>query len=1022
MLKPLVPFREIESLIPNTGIQFLDFGFDIEKLRASKIARFFCPIDLPRQTDEDGFGLFHLRVVEENEDGDWVALAARGEETAFIDEPDEVYKVDAAKAIEQYCGVMLPMPYLRRGDPGPGQSEAFADGPSNWARVYISELSERDAVGNTHRVVMAFDTKLKPRNDDTPYAAPDHEDVKTSVFSLVCDPLLNRGFLASNWVRSWLRAAFAERLSLKRGRTITSLDLHNREQFEKRGEYWAAYHMVLLGLAEMCRPPQLQFVDTITPPQPDPVEVDIMIDIGNSRTCGMLVEEIPVRGRADITKPQRLEVRDLSRLEQVYSDPIQSWIEFFPARFGYTNLAPGRQRTNRPAFFWPSPVRIGPEAARLAVKSDGTEGVTGMSSPKRYLWDRDARAQPWANNPSAPRPAGEPTPPIKSEFTKHLTESGEPVTAARGKGALVGMYPRYSRASIFMFLVAELLLHVVAQINSVSARGQNEYARIPRRLRTIALTLPSATPVAEQRIMKEQAKYAVDLVWKAMGWPVAKRDLKDGAVAAEDALFLQPEIKLDWDEASCTHAVYLYNEVLERYGGSPSDWFSLVGRRRTETGAPAIRVASIDIGGGTTDLVIIQHESEGRATIHPRQLLREGFRQAGDDVVKAVSEECIVPAISEALLAAGASAAHEIMPSLFGSEREDFSAAQRNKRALFVSQILAPAATGLLERFESVDLARPGERVDIPLAQLLPSDIDVGADIMGFVKSEAVNRGAGDLDLFAIPVPFDPRVLRRVVSATLKSTLDHLCDLVRSYECDALILTGRPSRLPVVRDLVSAQAPVAPHRIVSLHDYEIGQWYPFRDVRGRISDPKTTVVVGAMLCKICEGSVEGFFLRASELRMWSTARFIGPMGNDDLIREGDVCLEDLSPDEVMNRSEFTVDMDSPFFIGFRQLPLGRWPASPLLYVYFKETGAGEKLRPPYKLTFERRDPRNDEDLDHLNQAMEDYRLAEAEDANGDSALQQVGVRLQTLRTEGGAGASYWLDSGILDLRAGIGGG
>ncbi len=1015
MLKPLISFREIESLIPNTGIQFLDFGFDIEALRSAKIARHFCPIDLPRQTDEHGFGLFHLRMVEENEDSDWVALATAGEETSFIDEPDDVYKVDAAKAIEQYTGIVLPMPYLRRGDPGPGQDEAFADGPSNWARLHITELPERDVAGNTHRVVMAFDTKLKTRNSSDPYAAPVHEDVKAAVFSLVSDPLLNRGFLASDWVRSWLRSAFADRLSLKRGRKISSLDLHDPEQFEKRGEYWAAYHMVLLGLAEVCRPPQLQFVDTISPPQPEPVEVDVMIDIGNSRTCGMLVEEIPERGRADISKTQRLEVRDLSRLEQVYSEPIQSWVEFFPARFGYTNMAPGQKRTNRPAFFWPSPVRIGPEAARLAVKSDGTEGVTGMPSPKRYLWDREARAQSWANNPSSAAAPGEPTPPIKSEFTQYLTESGEPL----GKSGLVGMHPRYSRSSIFMFLVAELLLHVVAQINSVSARGQNEYARIPRRLRTIALTLPSATPVAEQRIMKEQAKNALDLVWKAMGWPVRKRGGSGEQVAAEDALFLQPDIKLDWDEASCTHAVYLYNEVLERYGGAPSDWFSLVGRRKTDTGAPAIRVASIDIGGGTTDLVIIQHECEGRSTIHPRQLLREGFRQAGDDVVKSVSEECVVPAITEALLAAGASAPHDIMPELFGSERDDFSAAQRNRRALFVNQIIAPVATGLLERFEQVDLARPGDVLEIPLRELLSADSEVGADIAGFVNAEAANRGASGFDIFETTVPFDERALRRVISSTVKNTLEHLCDLVRAYDCDALILTGRPSRLPVIRDIVSSQAPVPPHRIVSLHDYEIGQWYPFRDVRGRISDPKTTVVVGAMLCKVCEGSVEGFFLRASELRMWSTARFVGPMGKDDMIRADDVCLEDLSPEDVTSRTEFKVQMDAPFFVGFRQLPLARWPASPLLYVYFKETGAGERLHPPYTLTFERKDPRDDENIDHLNQAMEDYRLVEVEDRNGDTAMRLIEARLQTLRTEGGAGASYWLDSGILDLRTGM---
>ena len=50
------------------------------------------------------------------------------------------------------------------------------------------------------------------------------------------------------------------------------------------------------------------------------------------------------------------------------------------------------------AFYWPSPVRVGPEAVRLATEALGNEGMTGLSSPKRYLWDERPLSQGWRYN------------------------------------------------------------------------------------------------------------------------------------------------------------------------------------------------------------------------------------------------------------------------------------------------------------------------------------------------------------------------------------------------------------------------------------------------------------------------------------------------------------------------------------------------------------------------------------------------------------------------------------------------
>ena len=56
------------------------------------------------------------------------------------------------------------------------------------------------------------------------------------------------------------------------------------------------------------------------------------------------------------------------------------------------------------AFVWVSMARVGTEASNLAARKEGTEGSTGLSSPKRYLWDaEDAYESGWRPNSSTIR-------------------------------------------------------------------------------------------------------------------------------------------------------------------------------------------------------------------------------------------------------------------------------------------------------------------------------------------------------------------------------------------------------------------------------------------------------------------------------------------------------------------------------------------------------------------------------------------------------------------------------------------
>ena len=119
------------------------------------------------------------------------------------------------------------------------------------------------------------------------------------------------------------------------------------------------------------------------------IDVDLVLDIGNSRTCGVLFEE------GDFTKAMMLEIRDMSDPSKTYEKSFDMRLAFRKADFGNDIVL------DDDAFEWRSFVRIGDEAKRLVYRSleeDGlSERTTNYSSPKRYLWDMKPFDCKWEN-------------------------------------------------------------------------------------------------------------------------------------------------------------------------------------------------------------------------------------------------------------------------------------------------------------------------------------------------------------------------------------------------------------------------------------------------------------------------------------------------------------------------------------------------------------------------------------------------------------------------------------------------
>ena len=981
MLKTLIDFKPTETvtLIPNSGVQFIDFGFTLAGSRRLSRSFAFVP------EGEVAKGAVSIFPLEPGPD-DTLVYRRPGDPQPITAHEDQIYGMNPENALERYDRLWLPFPFFRRSGAG------FDDGPTTWARIKVVKLDAPDSKGNSHRLVLAFDTLLTPRLPGQPYTAPEEvsDATETVFFGFCADHRRNSGFMALPWVAGWLREQYAAGLSRQRGRKVDPGD------FANPGEHWAAYMVLIDVIAATCPMPSIELADLFSPfSRPEPVGVSLVLDVGNSRMCGVLVEDAPSRSFADVSQTYRLQLRDLSRVEHVYSEPFESRIEFAAVDFGPLRHASAANRNKREAFWWPSPVRVGPEAARLASLTDGTEGASGLSSPKRYLWDGEARLQPWINNTSALPPGSEPQE-IRGPMISRLTEDG--TVTLRKPGSQPGLLRRYSRSSLYSLMLGELLIQATTQINSVDVRKNRQNSSFPRVLKQIILTLPTATPLAEQKIMRERIAAAVDLVWEVMGW-------NDPA-----SLFQKPKIRLDWDEATCTHLVWLFNEIQHKFHGTPKEFFDLVADgRQGEGGASNLRIASIDMGGGTTDLMILRHEiAPGTQTvIAPQQVFREGFRLAGDDILKELVEHYLMPRLAAHLAALGAARPQAILADLFGGDVEAMSQRDRTLRGQLVAQILAKAAIGLMRRYEA------GARDPVVLGDLLDGVEVISQPAIRHFEEAVRARSGIACDLLATPVTVDPEEIDRLIEGLVGPMVRDLCDLVRAYDCDILLVSGRPSQYAVIRRLILSSMPIPANRIIAMGSYRVGNWYPFRSSDFRIFDPKTTAVVGAMLCHTCSQAVGNMTQKTDGMKMKSTARYIGAMSDNGQITAENVLLDNVDLDTGRGVDEFRMQLASPTFLGFRQLPIPRWRASPLYFVGFARPDNLGKVALPLTVTFVRAEPTEGKE----QQAMEDFSVDDVVDASGESlGRSAVRYRLQTMLIENQTEAGYWLDTGVLQVR------
>ncbi|EEC0264220.1 hypothetical protein ABP13_003269, partial [Salmonella enterica subsp. enterica] len=543
--------------------------------------------------------------------------------------------------------------------------------------------------------------------------------------------------------------------------------------------------------------------------------------------------------------------------------------------------------------------------------------------------------------------------------------------------------------------------------------------------RTLILTLPSAMPKQEREIFRQRMFEALALVWKAMGWHPQDEDFTMPK-HREKSVVPVPEIQMEWDEASCGQLVWLYNEAISHYAGRTESFFNALARpdRQPEPGVVlgrALRVASIDIGGGTTDMAIVHYQLDdgvgANVKITPHLLFREGFKVAGDDLLLDIIQRCVLPSLQTALQRAGVTDAAALLATLFGdSGRIDTQAILRQQTAL---QLFMPLGHAVLSAWEQSDINDPFAGLHATFGDLLirrPT-----SNVMNYIQQaidHALPSGSPTFDIFNVPLQIQFSQLQEALLAgqfTLTTPLHAVCEAISHYHCDILLVTGRPTCLPGVQALIRHLQPVPVNRIVWMDKYQVHEWYPFSQ-QGRIGNPKSTAAVGAMLCSLAlDLRLPRFNFKAADIGAYSTVRYLGVLDNTvNTLRDENIWYHEID----LDKPGATLDARLHFplrgnvTLGFRQLANSRWPATPLYCLNINSAELAKTIAGDGVLNVRLKLRGSSKDS-----APESFILSDAWLQDGTPvAADALTLKLNTLADRRHSGSHYWIDSGSVYLK------
>lgn len=826
--------------------------------------------------------------------------------------------------LEQIENQWLPLPYYEK------DREGSFSYPTNWCRVKLVPVKEKStAHKKTYRLVMAFDTdenlnfeNVSPHfNNGQPFKDYALCGISEKDYRSMSDADKKR----INTMTVPLRAY--EFVDVKKNPELDGylrMILHSNpegrhEDVRERVKFLAYYTYLITYLQQKHIFPDVRLYNDVNQAV---IKTNLVLDVGNSRTFGLVAED-PLN--LSFSKADPIQLRDLMTGE-VYDKPFDMRLCFRREIFG--------QATVDRQFRWPSYVRLGVEALRNIY--DGSRDLesneefeTNHSSPKRFLWDNKPYEGEWKFVSEKDRYIG----PAMKVSIEGLDEQFATDGSFVANPVDFGIKSSYSRRSLMTFCFLEILLQVRMQINSVKFREKNGNESRKRQISRVIITCPTAMPREEQKTLRrcmEEATIVLNRFYnntfnKAYN-PENDNDkveiipsVKDLSKNADNY-----EMRRNWiyDEATCCQMVYLYSEM-RRYLGNAKEFFDLYGTRRNGESERSLTVASIDIGAGTTDIMICNYRNSGE-TIVPTPQFWESFHIAGDELVKRVILDVLINApqekypgasgiITAKLRAIGCQDIPNVKYHFFG-DTQSMGVKEKRMRKEFNIQVLIPIANYLLDLLQKDEDDRVVKFDDIfkttrPSATLL----DFFARQMGFRFED-------------LTIKYSREFLNQIVCKVFEPAMRKWAAIFYSYKCDIVLMAGRPCSLGQLHRLLLRLYSVSPNRLISMNDYRVGSWYPGSSDIGEFGDRKSMVAVGALISYLAEtGKLRYLRLNTENLKtkILPTCDYIG------LFNPKTGILTPLLTPEI-RRAKAEIK-GFPIQFGSKQINIGGYPAQ-LMYV------------------------------------------------------------------------------------------
>jgi hypothetical protein len=893
---------------------------------------------------------------------------------------------DLKKVLLKYENTWLPIPFYKQIN---GES---IEGPYAWGRMLLRKKDEESALVWNYEVILAFDTTTT--NDETDSYSPFLRDGSSEKLSLCMNEDLCLNFVTpqTGFVKEYL-----EMIDKKSNEGLNP----NEKSKIKKLEYIAGYLYLLKYLGyqrkfyEQEIEKQKNELENITDPRKRndiaskienfellaqkntlpqiellhenigrPIDVDLVLDIGNANTCGLLFEA--PENNFTFKSVKKLELKDLSdKIGEVYNEPFSMRLTFAKAQFGDINI-PSYPKV----FRWASLVRVGNEAQRLinkcVLKPETFETAITNSSPKRYLWDNNKTDVSWvfANTKGL-------VPAYFDGISNQFSSDGDFLYSPNIKYDTVRI--QYSRKSLMTFVFIELFQQALSQINSPEFREGANPGR-PRKLKRVTITCPTSIVQEEQVILRQcaiEAALAIKRYQHEQTEEVITPSFKPDFEILPSPTELKKTIeqakegqKKDWiyDEATCTQLLFLYSEIKEKYKNDQAKFFGHYGKIRSDVNNSyqnSLTIASLDIGGGTTDLMILAHEyasNQNSTTIIPTPLFWESFINAGDNVVEEIIKQIIIEGelahgnddpeygckgvIYNYAKGKGCKDIQNKIRKIFGVYRsEDFETEDTQTAYLksiyrknITVQILIPIALKYLQHANSSIADYP----EISFNDFFSQDSKPNNDLIKYIN---VCFGNG-FNFLEIKWKLSRERVNIIIEDLFADRFKQIAILLDKYGADLLLLSGKITEIPKVKEMFRKYFPVPPNRILALNSKTnfLIDWYPIFDTKEghdeygpTLNDTKTVVAMGAIIA-LMGGALqrlEDFKVDTSNLIKYltPTVDYLGGIKENTIKNQ----LIYLTP----NRSQYTLrGIHPPIKLGYKRFEAIEYPARPIYILDF----------------------------------------------------------------------------------------